>query len=351
MAETKQRPTTNVTFGPQWWRRHYAMDFGEPFWRDPVARTERDVRQRRLLFERFGDVGLGERDPGPRPNIEAYGHRFMAAFWGCPIIYLPDQAPSARVLPDARARMERLEVPDLGASPVVQHAIAEARLLRERYGSCSGDFNSGGPLNNAVSVFGEEMLVICATAPKLAQSVLRKMGEALLAVHNQMTCPINGVDASLPRTWGGLANCPVGMISPTTYREVVFPIDKWYRQRQRCRGPWKLHHCGVFHPYAETYRLLNPTEIDVGRGTDYAATRRVFPRTPISIEIHPLDLAGQSQKDMDGLLQRIVREAGPPELVTRLWVAEAGTELSDESVRDFVTAPARIFQEEAEEKR
>ena len=268
----------------------------------------------------------------------------MAAFWGCRIVFVPDQAPSAEVLPDARARMETLEVPDLGTSPVIQRAMAEARLLRERYGCCSGDFNSGGPLNNAVSVFGEEMLIVCETAPRLAQRALRKMGEALLAVYETVTCPINGVDPSLPRTWGGLANCPVGMISPKTYREVVFPIDRWYRERQRCEGPWKLHHCGVFHPYAETYRLLNPTEIDVGRGTDYGATRRVCPRTPMSIEVHSLDLVGKSQTEIDGLVKRLVQEAGPPELVAKLWVAEAGSELSDRTVRDFMTAPARIFQ-------
>jgi len=329
------------TFSPAWWHANYGMDFGEDFWRDPVARTERDMRQRRLLFERFGDVRMGEEHPRPRPNIEAYGHRFMAAFWGCNIVFLPDQSPGAEVLPDARVRMENLEVPDPGASPVAKRALGEAHLLRKRYGSCYGGFNTGGPLNNAVSVFGQEMLVACLTDPELAKSVLRKMGEALLMVDDRVTRPINRDDPGSPRMDGGLANCQAAMISPQTYSEVVFPVDRWYREQ--FHGRWNLHHCGVFHPYAETYRLLRPSRIDVGRGTDYRVTRRAFPHTPISIEIHPLDLAGKTQEEVDDLIARTVEEAGPLELVVRLWVAEAGVEMPDQSVRDFVTAPARIL--------
>ena len=244
-------------------------------------------------------------------------------------------------MPDARARMEELEVPDPGTSRVVKRALSEARLLRERYGCCYGGFNTGGPLNNAVSVFGEEVLVACLTDPELTRSVLRKMGEALLMVDDQMTRPINGSDPASQRMDGGLANCQAAMISPQTYSEVVFPVDRWFREQ--FNGLWNLHHCGVFHPYAEAYRLLYPSRIDVGRGTDYRATRRSFPHTPISVEVHPFDLTGKTQKEIDVLIAQTVEEAGPLELVVRLWVAEAGIEIPDQTVRDFVTAPARIW--------
>ncbi len=143
-------PKIDISFAPQWWRANYGMDFGAEFWADPVERTERDMRQRRLLFERFGDVGLGEEHPRPHPSIEAYGHRFMAALWGCAIKYQADQAPAAEVLPDPYERMVRAEVPDFDSSPIIQRAYAEAKLLTERYGWCDGAVNVGGPLNNAV---------------------------------------------------------------------------------------------------------------------------------------------------------------------------------------------------------
>jgi len=69
-------PAINFSFAPAWWYHHYGMEFSKSYWQDPIARTERNCDQRRLLFERFGDVGLGEHDPKPQPVAgEAYGHR------------------------------------------------------------------------------------------------------------------------------------------------------------------------------------------------------------------------------------------------------------------------------------
>jgi len=86
---------------------------------DPVARTERDREQRRLLFERFGELGLGERDPLPRPVAgESYGHRFMSALWGCDVEFIPTEYPAAVVLADSAARLKDLALPDFDISPV-----------------------------------------------------------------------------------------------------------------------------------------------------------------------------------------------------------------------------------------
>ena len=93
-------PVISISFAPAWWYHYYGMSFGRDYWQDSIARTERDRDQRRLLDERFGSVGLGERDPQPRPVAgEAYGHRFMYALWGCDIEFIPTEYPAAIVLP------------------------------------------------------------------------------------------------------------------------------------------------------------------------------------------------------------------------------------------------------------
>lgn len=332
-------PTLNISFAPAWWHARYVMDFGEQAWQDPLARTERDREMRRLLFERFGEVGLGEQGPAPRPNLEAYGDRFMAALWGCEIRYFPDQAPAAVPVPNVRERMENLEVPDLASSPVIRQALEDARLLEERYGWCEGSINLGGPLNNAVSVFGEEILSACLAEPKLARRTLQKMAEALLAVHDQVVCRINGVAVTSPRPAGGLGNCPVCMISPQTYREVVLPADLWFRNQFREFG---LHHCGSFHPYNEVYQELRPDSLDVGWETDRRATRRAFPHTAMSLMLEASALVGTDQVAIDDLIARMVEDGGPPELITRIWVAEAGPDLPDETVRSLMTVPQRL---------
>jgi len=334
-------PPVEVTFSPAWWHVKHGMDFSEGAWLDPIRRTELDRERRRLLHERFGDVGLGEQDPPPRPNVEAYGHRFMAALYGCEIRYLPDQDPAAVALPDAAAKMSRLRVRDIAESPVVRRAFAEAAALRERYGSCDGSINLGGPLNNAVSVSGEEILAACLADPPLARRTLQTMAEALLLVHDLVMCRINGQEVTSPRPGWGIGNCPVCMISPETYREVVLPVDQWLRAQFRDFG---LHHCGVFHPYADVYAELGPSSLDVGWGSDLGRVREVFPHTPMSLMIEASALVAKSGAELDALVARTAEAAAPLELVTKLWVAEIGPDVPDETVQTLVTAPAAMMR-------
>ena len=339
MTENQSFPRIDITFAPCWWHEQYGMDFSESYWLDPVARAERSMEQKKLLYGRFGDVGLGEKEPAPKAGIDAYGDRFMAALWGCQITYQADQAPAAIVLPDAREKMENLRMPDIYESPVVKRAFAEASVLKERYGNCDGSINFGGPLNNAVSVFGEDILAACVAEPRLARDVLQIMAETILTVHDNVTCRINGVEVSEGRESGGIGNCPVCMISPETYREVILPVDGWLRKQFRS---FFLHHCGVFHPYAEAYKPLMPDLLDIGGGTDLCAARKTYPETEMSLEIRASHLIGNSREEIDRMVAKMVRDARPSELIAYMWVADAGPELTDETVRNLMTCHERI---------
>lgn len=332
-------PHMQVTFSPAWWHAHYGLDFGEAAWTDPITRTELDRERRRLLWERFGDVGLGEEDPQPRPNVQdAYGHRFMAAVWGCEIVYLPDQAPAAHALPDAAERVRDLETPDLDNNPVLRQAFADAEILEQRYGKCEGGVN-GGPLNHAVSVYGGEILSLCLSDPDLARRKLLSMARTLFSVFINMSLPINHQQFRMPWPAGGIGNCPVCMVAPQTYAEVVRPADAWLREHYT---DWHLHHCGVFTPYIEVYQSLRPTTLDVGWGTDWRAVREAYPTTPLSLEIQDAAILGQTPGQLDDLVGEMVEAAGPPELIYRIWVAEAAPETPDETVRALMTAGERL---------
>jgi hypothetical protein len=335
-------PMIEISFAPAWWHHYYGMDFDRAYWYDPLARTERGREQRRLLFERFGEVGMGERDPQPQPVAgDAYGHRFMSAFWGCEIEYVTDQFPSAIVLPDPAERMLDLQVPSIEDSPVIEHMRWEVRLLQEHYGHCQAAVNYGGPLNNAVSVLGAEVLFTCLAQPELAGAVLQKMGEAVMAVHDQVVCSLNSVAVTTAHDGDfGIGNCPVGMISPRTYREVVLEPDLWIHRQ--FRGVFNLHHCGIFEPYAEVYQPMQPGSLDVGPGSDLRATRKAYPATPISTYIDVSRLSVMSQAEIDNMLAQMVEDARPVELFTYIRVAEAGPEISDQAVRWLMTAPERI---------
>lgn len=336
-------PIIEISFSPTWWHRYYGMDFGRAEdWQDPIRLTERDRDQRRLLYERFGDVGIGEADPQPNPITGGeYGHRFMSAFWGCAVEYFPDQWPHAVVLPDARQRLPGLRVPDPTASPAMQLIYRNAALLEQRYGRCQGVINFGGPLNNATSVLGEEIFAACAGEPELAQQVLYRMGEAVLLVNDLVDRRINRLDQTQARAHElGIGNCPVGQISPRTYHRVVLPVDRWLCDQ--FTGPLNLHHCGFFHPYKEVYQPLHPHTLDVGPGTDLRTTRAAYPRTPLATYVDVGWLINASRDQIDALVGQMCLDAAPLELFTHLRVAEMGPEISDETVRNLMTVKERI---------
>jgi hypothetical protein len=323
-------PSISIGFSEAWWYKYYG---------DDTSGKDR----RRLLFERFGDVGLGEENPSqPQPYVGGeYGDRFMSAFWGCEIVYLSGQAPAALILPDAWDRMENLEVPNVDTSPIVQKAFEKAHKLKEQYGYCTAGVNFGGPLNNAVSVFGSDILLACLAEPEMAKRVLQKMGEAVLAIHDLVVCKINGVDPKTTRANGwGIGNCPVCMVSPETYSDVVLPSDLWLHNQ--FHGEFNLHHCGVFDAYTEAYRPLNPSSLDVGPGTDLRITRNAYPNAKISTYIEVGALAKMSQDDIDELIIKMIHDASPAELFTVISVADAGPEISDETVKNLMTATERI---------
>ena len=203
--------------------------------------------------------------------------------WGCDIYYQADQAPAAIVLDDPAGRIEGLDLPDFAESDVTRRAMADAKLLRNRYGTCEGQFNGGSPLNNAVSVLGEEILAAIIERPAAAQRVLRLMGQALLTTFDRVTVPINRLNREGKPALGGLGNCPVCMISPQSYREVVLPVDQWYLDQIDGRG---LHHCGRFDPYAEVYKGLRPSSLQIGYTSDRRISRQAFPDVAV-VDIGP----------------------------------------------------------------
>jgi hypothetical protein len=347
-------PKIEITFSPAWWTAKYGMDFSSAKeWQDPILYTERDQEQRRLLYERFGDVGLGEINPLPNPLVGVeYGHRFMSAFWDCEVIYLPGQWPHATPLPDAETRCRNLAVPDVENSLAVQLARKNAHILEERYGRVKSAVNFGGPLNNAVSVLGEAVFALCAGEPELAKRVLFQMGEAVLRLHDRMECPINQVPAGQERqmNWG-IGNCPVGQVSPRMYQDVVLPVDLWFRDNFSWVD-FSLHHCGVFHPYAEAYLPLQPTDIDVGPGSDLHLTRKYYPDARISAYFDPAEFASFTQARIDQVVIEMIEAVTPGSnpvnesrgggSFTYIRAIEVGPELSDQSVRDMMTVFERI---------
>jgi hypothetical protein len=266
----------------------------------------------------------------------------MSAYWGCDVDYINDQWPHAAPLHVSSEKLTGLEMPDIENSSAVQLVRRNARILTDHYGHCRSAINYGGPLNNAVSVLGETAFEICAADPYLAKEVLRKMGQAVILVHDLVESPINGIQPEKVREgdWG-IGNCPVGQISPSMYQNVVLQVDLDFRQYKR-GGGFSLHHCGIFHPYVNVYQLLKPTDIDVGPGTDLQITRQAYPNVKISAYFDPAGFSSLTQDKVDAIVSKTIKAAAPIDKITYIRAIEVGPELSDDSVRAMMTVFERL---------
>lgn len=326
------------TFSEAWFHSNYDMTFGERYCSDPVFRTEQDREALRLLFGRFGQVGIGEKDPPPRPHLEICGHRLISALFGCEVVYQDDQAPTCRHLPVTSAQdVAAIPKPDFQTNRWAQEFRRQGAVLSRRYGSTDAAINHGGPLNVATTVLGNETFLYLSESREIMGAFLDTIANVCVESYDRLTVALD------PKTPVGremfIGNCPVMMINPRTYCETVLPVDLRLRQRVQKFG---LHHCGPMDRYLEAYQRLEPIDyLEVGWGSNVAAVRRAFPETKLDLMINIYDLQNMSMPAMRDLLASMLQQADPISRVGDIWVADIGPEVSDETVLNFVEAVDR----------
>ena len=335
-------PPLDISFSYAWWHHRYGLDFSREYWLDPIKRTEQDREMARLLYERFGDVGLGDPDPQPKPNIAICCHRFIPAVFGCEIHYAVDQAPAAVSRTASPEEMLMLPPPDVRTVPEVQEVLRQGKMLADRYGFCSGEINMGGPLNVASLLFGDGIFMACATDPEAAHHVFEVINRTMIDVYDHVSCQVEPAKHQTSRRKLLLGNCPVPMVSPRTYREVVLPHDIWFRQQSSF---FILHSCGLVDPYLHDYTHLctsDPDVFEISSESDLRSARQAFPTSRFEIMWAVDDVASKTPAEMDQMMASMLADAAPSELINGIWIAEAGLELSDDKVRHLATYGERL---------
>ena len=331
LPKTYARPT----FSEAWFNTHYAFTFGKKYCSDPLYRTEQDREARRLLFDHFGQAGIGEKDPQPRPHLEVCGHRFLPGLFGCEMIFQDDQAPSCHHLPVTCAEdLAAIPKPDLESNPWAQEFRRQGAILLDRYGSVDAAINYGGPINGATTILGNEAFLYLSAAPEIMTRFLTMIADVCVESYDQLTVAFD------PQAAGGrklfIGDCPVMMMSPATYAKVVLPADLHYRQQIKNFG---LHHCGQMDRYLEAYQRLKPVDfIEVGWGSNVAAVHQAFPDAQLDLLINTYDLQNMPPQEVRELMVKMLREVGSRSCLRGVWVADIGPEVSDEFVLNFVEA-------------
>lgn len=169
----------DIVFHPDWWHKNLGISFDESFFYDPQRRVEDEQKMEQLLYERFGDLGLGEDHDKMLPQIGAVhlaSGYLLSEMLGCKVEYYEDAPP--QVLCAHRESLD-FEVEEAFCSHAFQRLVKLVEQLKAKHGYVVGDINWGGVLNIAIDVRGEEIFTDMLLEPEKANVFFRKIAQVI----------------------------------------------------------------------------------------------------------------------------------------------------------------------------
>ena len=317
------RPETGFT--PKWHRENAGIDFGEAFHRDPVRRRAAVLAMRGGLERRFPGTGLGRTGEPLDLLTGAYGACAVAAMFGVPVHYLPDQWPTCAGPYLDDDAVDRIEPVDPSSNPFFQELLAQVEWIAGSEGRVEGFINWQGVLNNAQRIRGPEILTDLMVNPELARRLFDVVTETMIAgmklVYERQR------QSGVTVRHATVSNCFVNMVSPDAYREHLLPCDLRIAEAFEIIG---IHNCAWnVDPYIEDYATVpNLAYVDMGLGSDLNRARELCPNARRALMYTPMDLANKALEEIHADLRRIHAELGPCDVV----MADIDHETPDERV-------------------
>ncbi|MEA3334880.1 MAG: uroporphyrinogen decarboxylase family protein [Chloroflexota bacterium] len=307
-----------LVFNPNWWYRTAGISFDKAFYFDPDTRIGDDVTMRRVLYERFGDLGMGEANPQPRPvigSMHVAGGFIIPALLGAEIQFEIDAAPQPLPQQLTAAGIDAFEVPDFRTTWPMNELIAQMDALEATWGYVLGDMNTDGLLNTAYHFYGQDLFMDFYLAPERVKRFLEQIGGLIVDVASYLrertgTCSVsvNRMVAHVDPAMFFHANCSVQMISPNSYREMQLPIEQGMAQRIQ---PYGIHHCGDnLHQIAPVYAELPLRMVGVGWGSDVAAVREALPDTFLNLRLSPIRMLRATPEEIAADTEQLLHAAG-----------------------------------------
>jgi hypothetical protein len=310
-----------LVFNPNWWYRTTGIPFDEPFYLDAATRIQNDATMRRVLFERYGNLGLGEPDPQPRPiigSLHVAGGFVIPALLGTDVLFDAVAAPQPRPIGLTLEQIDAFEKPDFRELWPMKQLIADMDALEAEYGYLVGDLNTDGLLNAAYHLYGQQLFLDFHQAPERVRRFLDIIGELIVDValyvrQRTGSCSISVnrmvecVDARLFLH----ANCSVQMISPKSYRQLHLPVERHMADRIQ---PYGIHHCGDnLHRIAPVYGELPAVFYGIGWGSDVALCREALPDAFFNLRLNPVRLLQCMPQEIADDTEKLLLSAGPLE--------------------------------------
>lgn len=347
---SKQLPV-DIVFHPSWWHHNAGISFDESFFYDPRRRVEDERKMEQVLYERFGDLGLGEDHLRDLPQIGAVhlaSGYLLSEMLGCKVEYYEDAPP--QVICAHRDTLD-FEVEDAFKSPAFRRLVNLVEQLKAKHGYVVGDINWGGVLNIAIDVRGEEIFTDMLLKPEQTEIYFKKIAQVIDKFVWYIQSNTGTSSISVNRS-ARLFDYPVAihsecshtMISEDDYRKFLLPIDQEWSMRH---VPYGIHYCGkdphrMAEAFAEIERL---TFLDVGWGGDVALLRKHLPETFFNIRLNPVDIQKYTYEELERNIRERVDASGSDLTLTGLCCVNMDKTVTDQRIREIHEVAANIIKE------
>jgi len=309
-----------LAFSHKFLHEKYGVDMGQRYHKDIAFRVKATMEIDRAVYEQYGVIGLGFENPYPRVTIEPFGHRFIAAMYGCECAFSEDAdvwvKPS--VLKEDIDSMEPWTLEQFEACGPVKEITAQTRYLRDHYDLqtlrksegflphfriLSSVPNLGSVVNNGLSIIGHEFLMYYVTEPNLIKKLYANITQLMLLCLDYF--PI--IDEE-PLKDVVIGNCSVSMLSPDHYRDCNFAYDlDLVNFAKKLGANLVLHQDSDVTAHLANYARLGYVQVvDFGQDTDWEKTARLFADTDATCILFPGWFQGHSMDDVKEELLRIM---------------------------------------------
>ena len=345
-----------VVFHPSWWYRHARISFDEDFFYHPERRAEAERKMEQVLYEHFGDLGLGEDRDRDLPVIGAVHNAagfLLSEMLGCRVENQKDAPP--KVMPAERLDLA-IDVEGAFSHPAFRRLRGLIDSLKTKYGYVTGDVNWGGILNLALDLRGQSVFLDMTDRPEEVHVFFRSIAGVIERFTGFIASETGTTSVSVNRTLRHIkepvflhSECALTMVSSGHYERFILPIDRDWSGRHR---PFGIHYCGADpHRFARDFRTIPHLDfLDVGYGGDITVLRRSLPETFFNIRLSPVELTGQSADEIREAVTMRVRDSDDP-FLTGVCCINMDDTVTDDRVRAIFETVFELRRSYAHEDR
>ena len=314
-----ERPLpVDIVLSPSWWYKHTGITFDEDFFYHPVRRVETEQKMEQVLYEKWGQYGLGVDHGEQKPEIGAVhlaAGFLISEMLGCDVKYEDNNPPQVIPLSREDLIIYREEPFHTDAFMRFENLLEK---LQEKYGYLSGDVNWGGILNIALDLRGQELFVDMYEKPDEVhqffanlESVISRFVIGVQEKTGTSSISVNRNVIHVDQQVFLHSECSHTMISAEQYEKYLLDFDHEWSMRQR---PFGIHYCGEDpHRFAESFAKVPHLDfLDVGWGGDLKILRKHLPQTFLNIRLSPVEIISQSVAEIEQTIRNLVLDSENP---------------------------------------